>query len=425
MKRLLFLIYLLPLWALGQSGLHLQFMPNAPTGQFFQPALLAEMDMHAVRLSGDGSLWFNSSSLTYGTLQGATNYLTDEFKQELIADLDAGNSFQAGYHYSQMLNFKIGKSRWGLSWRNRWGVNANFDNPLSMGLLLRGNAPYAGQTISDDGIFVRNFRYWEIGLATAFELGKKAKIGIRPKVLFGQRLFGIENFDYSLFTAADGSRIDVEGAYDFIFGARDNLVSNQMGFGLDLGFMYDITEAWRLQASVIDLGQIAWNADRYNSDFDLDYEGIDLVDLITTDDGSNAVLITDTLRTLLRPDSTLETILVGLPTQLSLAVGRKIGQKGSLMLSAHIAPGELAPRFEQLLVNLTYHHQFTKWLMLGINAYGGGPDQYGLGAVGMIQIVKEDQLFISIYGGMDNAMGLLLPALGQGSGAQVGVSMGF
>lgn len=425
MKRTLFLIYLLPLWALGQSGLHLQFMPNAPAGQFFQPALLAEMDMNGLRLSGDGSLWFNSSSVTYGTLQGVTNYLTDDFKQELISDLDTDNSFQAGYHYSEMLNFKIGKTRWGISWRNRWGVNGNFENPLSMGLLLRGNAPYAGQTISDEGIFVRNFRYWELGIATAFKVTDKIKVGLRPKILFGQRFLGIENLDYSLFTAADGSRVDVSGNYDFVFEAEGNKAINQTGFGLDIGLIYDITEDWRLQASAIDVGRINWETDRYAGDLELDYAGIDLQDLITTNDGSNAIFITDTLRTLLSPDSTRGTTSVGLPTQLSLSIGRKMGKNGQLMLSGHVAPGDLAPRFDQVLVNLTYHHQVTKWLMLGLNAYGGGPDRYGVGAVGMIKIVKGDDLFVSIYGSMDNALGLLLPAQGQGSGAHVGVSMGF
>jgi len=425
MKRILFLIYLLPLWALGQSGLHLQFMPNAPAGQFYQPALLAEMQMSALRLSGEGSVWLNSASVTYETLQGVTNYLTDDFKQQLIADLGVDNGFQAGNHYSEMLNFRVGKTRWGVSWRNRWGINGDFDNPLSMGLLLRGNAPYAGQTISDEGIFIRNFRYWELGLSTAFNLGEKVKIGLRPKILFGQRFLGIENLDYSLFTAADGSRIEVGGKYDFVFEAAGQKAINQTGFGIDIGLIYDITEDWRLQAAAIDVGQINWKADRYESDFDLDYEGIDLLDLITTDDGSNAIFITDTLRTLLSPDSTREKFALGLPTQLSLSIARKMGEKGQLMLSGHVAPGDIAPRFDQVLVNLAYHHQFTKWLMLGINGYVGGPDQYGVGAVGMIQIVKGDELFVSIYGGLDNAIGLLFPAQGQGSGAQLGVSMGF
>lgn len=400
-------------------------MANAPTGQFFQPALLAEMQMTKLRLSGDGSAWFNSSSVTYGTLQGLSNYLTDDFKQELIADLDTDNAFQAGYHYSEMSNFQVGKTRWGISWRNRWGLNVNFDNPLSMGLLLRGNAPYAGQTISDEGIFIRNYRYWELGLSSAFTLGEKAKIGIRPKLLLGQRYLGIENLDYSLFTSAIGDQITVDGDYDMVFEADGQKPINQLGFGLDIGIIYDINENWRLQAAVIDLGRINWQADRYQSSFDLDYEGIDLVNLITTTDGSNAVLITDTLRTLLSPDSTRESFGVGLPTQLSLSIGRKIGSKGQLMLSGHVAPGDLAPRFEQVLVNLAYQHQFAPWLMLGVNAYGGGPDRYGLGAVGMIQIVKGDELFVSIYGGLDNALGLLLPAQGQGSGVQLGVSMGF
>jgi len=425
MKRILFLIYLLPLWALGQSGLHLQYMANAPTGQFYQPALLTEMQMNTLRLSGGGGAWLKSASVTYETLQGISNFLTDDFKRQLIADLDTDNSFQMGYDYNQMLNFKAGKARLGISWRNRWGLNGDFENPLSMGLLLRGNASYAGEIISDEGIMLRNFRYWELGLSAASTIGEKVKLGVRAKLLLGQRFLGIENLDYNLFTATDGGRITVDGAYDFVFDAVGNEATDNIGLGVDLGIIYDINEKWRFQAAAVDIGYINWNADRYQNSFDLDYEGVDLQDLITTSDGSNAVFITDTLRTLLTPDSTRETFATSLPMQLSMAIGRKIGEKGQLMLSGHVAPGDIAPRFDQVLVNLAYHHQFTKWLMLGVNAYGGGPDTYGLGAVGMIQIVKGDELFVSIYGGMDNALGLLLPAQGQGSGAQVGVSMGF
>ncbi len=425
MKKILFCIFLLPLFSLGQSGLHLQFMPDAPAGQFFQPALLADMEMTALRLSGAGSLWLNSSTVTYESLLGITNYLTDDFKQNLIADLDADNRFQVAYNYGEMLNFRTGKLRWGISWRNRWATNGGFDNPLTMGLVLRGNAPYAGQTIADQGVYMRSFRAWELGLSAAFSIKEKFKIGIRPKVLFGQRYTAMEKLDYSLFTAANGTRLEVNGTYDAFFNKESVRAFDQMGLGVDVGVIYDISEKWRIQLSAVDLGHINWQVERFQGDLDFEYEGINLLELLGPDPESPNFFITDTLRTLLLPDSSHESYRMGLPSQFSLAVSRKLGEKGKMMLSAHLAPGAVAPQYELPLVNLAYHHQFTSWLMLGINAYGGGPDQYGLGAVAMLQFVKKDEYVVNIFGSMDNALGVLIPARGQGSGLNVGASIGF
>lgn len=420
------MIYLLPVLAVGQSGLHLQYMANAPAGQFYQPALLAEMKMESVRLSGDGSLWFNSSSVSIGTLQTATNYLTDDFKLRLVNDLESSdNKFQAGYHYSELLNFITGNIRWGISWRNRWGLNGEFDKPETMGLLLRGNAPYAGETIAEEGLFMRNVRYWEIGLSSAFDVGEKIKIGIRAKLLLGDQLRGIQELDYRFFTASDGSQIATEGNYDLVFKAANSTLLSQPGFGVDFGVIYDYSENWRLQASITDVGQMRWKADRYRGNFNLDYKGLDLVDLINTTDGSNAIFITDTLRTQLAPDSSREDFFHGLPTQINIGARRKVGTKGHFMLSTHLSPGDIALKADRILLNLTYHHQFAPWLMLGVNAYGGGPDRFGAGAVGMVQIIHGDELFISIFGSVDNALSFLIPQQGQGSGVNIGASMGF
>jgi len=411
---------MLPLLAAAQNGLNLQFMPNAPAGQFYQPALLAEMEMDAFRLSGHGAAWYNSSSVSFATIQGISNFLTEDFKQTLIADLTDGNRFELGLRYGQMLNFKTGKLKWGLSWRDRWEMGAAFDNPNTMGLLLRGNAPYAGQTVADEAVSGKLSNFWEIGVSLAFSIKENLHVGIRPKLLLGRQYVSLENLDYSLFTAPLGTQLTVDGSYDAMYDLSEAGWTDQLGYGVDVGIVFDPTEKWRIQLAALDIGQSSWEVDRFNGDLAFDYEGVNLLYLFGPDGEDPAFFITDTLRTLLSPDSSREEITVALPSQFSAAVTRRVGANGKAILSAHFSPAQSI-----LLTNVAYHHQITRWWMLGANAYLGGNDGFGFGAITMFQVIKEDQLYFNFGVGSENLSGVVLPTQGQGAGLHVGESLGF
>jgi hypothetical protein len=422
--RLLLLSFLLPLGGIAQNGLHLQFLPEAPGSAFYQPANLAMMELNTVRFSGDGSLWLNTNSLSFATLQQAENFITEDFKQVLVSDLEEENRFQFGYHYGGQLDFRFGKTCWSVWGRIRSGLNGRFENPLTAGLILRGNAPYAGQSLRDRNMRYRNFLAYETGIGTAFQLNEKLRVGIRATVLHGQSMVSLERVAYELTTAEDGSRLQLNGGYNAYFMAPDPERSDNWGGGLDIGIIYDLNPNWQLQAAVADLGWINWRSDRYLGTLDLDYQGFDLQELVEVGGDGRSLLVTDTLRSLLG-DSSRGTFRMSLPTQASLALRYALTEKDMLIFSTQLALSGSAPTFQWPMLNVAYHRHLGEVLVLGVNAYVGGADEYGLGGVALLKLAAANGFHFSLYGTLDNALGLILPGVGQGSGGNAGLSIGF
>lgn len=171
--------------------------------------------------------------------------------------------------------------------------------------LKDGNTPYIGKTFDLGGFGVNATLYNEIALGLSKKVNDKLTVGGRVKVLMGIANVDMTDSDMSVYTAADGQTIRLHSRQDIRVSAPleytldgqfvewDNLKfdddkinarflmnTKNLGFGLDLGAEYKLSERLHLQASLLDLGFIRWNDNvhRFSQNTTFDWQGADISD---------------------------------------------------------------------------------------------------------------------------------------------------
>lgn len=422
MKQIFFLLHIcLSTAVFAQNGLHLQFLPQHNASAAYQPANLLLQDFETFSVGADGALWINNTSITLDALFQSNNIISEDLKLQMIDQLGTENQFQQGYHINfGEVHFKLGKQRYSLSYRDRSGFFLRFGNPLTAGLIFRGNAPYAGQTITDENTALRQYRMSEGAIGTGFEIGK-VKIGVRAKFLYGRNVTAIDHLSYSLTTAALGDVLSLTSDHD-IYLLENNPSPAGLGAGLDLGAIYDLNDKWQLQVSLTDLGAVSWDTERYQHQVSFDFEGFDLRELIDANGSGQDFFVTDTLRSLLFPTSESSRYMMSLPTTLTVGVKHPLSEKARLMGSLSYGLTGQAPSTRSPLLNVAYHRDFTKHITLGANAYGGGMDLFGVGLFGEANVSLKDYQ-LRIFALADNLVGGVLSDVGRGVSAQAGISI--
>jgi hypothetical protein len=168
-------------------------------------------------------------------------------------------------------------------------IQGNFALPKDLFVLaLKGNVGFLGSTIDLTGLDARVRYFHEFGMGVSKNIGNKFRIGVRGKLLFGllnaslnNRSLGLTiNNDYTYDFNADLSA-SISGPVKVYKGAGnkiDSVVIDQdqftkpafflntknMGFGLDLGAVYQVTDKISLSASITDLAFIKWKKDVTN-----------------------------------------------------------------------------------------------------------------------------------------------------------------
>jgi hypothetical protein len=189
-------------------------------------------------------------------------------------------------------------------------MNGNTVIPKDLfSLALLGNENFVGKSI-DLSTFRADVKYYrEIGFGFSKNFTNKLRIGVRGKVLSGianasidNNSFGITvNSDYTHTLDADmivnlsaplivkkNTAGDIEsvtfddsalkttkGKIDFLKGKKN------MGFGIDIGATYDISDKFTVSAAVTDLGYIKWknNLANFKAESQFKFSGLNMVDV--------------------------------------------------------------------------------------------------------------------------------------------------
>ena len=407
----------------AQFGLHLQFLPEQGSAQYLQPAYIGSQEFQYVQVSTEGTFWIGSTSITLDGILDEGNYISNSAKNQILSQLEKKNNrLQAGASWGLHLNFKALKRVWQASFRQHTGFYTGINDSSTVGLVLRGNAPYAGQKLSDQNVFFRNMRYNEYALATAFSIGK-GKLGIRAKLLQGRQATLIDDLSYTFFTAADGARIEVQSDYNIrktISGGP-----NGWGAGVDVGLTYPINEKLSFQASLLNLGFINWQGQRTKSIVDFAYEGTEVDNILGDDLSSGNFFSMDTLLQLFFPDTIQSSFNTSLPTSLQIGFSYRLSEKERLHASLHQSFSKASPSTYVPLLNLAYHYELSPNFLVGANLYGGGIERYGLGLLASTDFIISEQIRIGIYAALDNALGGIIPSNARGLSMQGGISVGW
>lgn len=206
------------------------------------------------------------------------------------------------------------------------GLHAYADVPYSKDLLLfmaKGNDSFLGETMhllrKDHKIDITSYLSASVGYS--MEVLPQLTVGARGKLLFGIANVGIENSEVTIHTDENDYTLTISGN---ILGRTSSVVPLQLpgfgedtssrsenpsfadifkniGFGFDIGAVYDLNETMKVSLSVTDIGMIHWAAGskefrshKGNSAFY--FSGLD-VDLSNTDDlGSMVESLADSLQ---------------------------------------------------------------------------------------------------------------------------------
>lgn len=196
------------------------------------------------------------------------------------------------------LGFRVRDWYFGFNISERQQMQFTYPKDIAT-LLLKGNAPFKNELMDLSAFNTQVMYFREYGLAVSKKVGRDWTFGVRPKLLFGKGYADTEIDDMSIYWGTDSVRIngnarvnisapvdvvhDNEGNFDG-FEERDNidvmdyaLSSNNMGFAIDLGAIYNY-DRFNFSASVVDLGFIKWKDDvnQLSVNGTFDYTGVDV-----------------------------------------------------------------------------------------------------------------------------------------------------
>lgn len=215
------------------------------------------------------------------------------------------------------MGFKAGKSLY-VSLDVTERVLGNFALPKDLFVLaLKGNNDFLGKTIDLSGLDSRLQYFHEFGMGLSKNIGNKLRIGVRGKLLFGIANFSMNNktlgltvnndyswdfnadlaanisgpvkvymnnknmidsvvFDNKKFQKTGSDQTDINKVISFLTNTKN------MGLGVDLGAVYQLTDRINLSASITDLGFINWKSDVTNlkASSTFKFNGFNITDVV-------------------------------------------------------------------------------------------------------------------------------------------------
>ncbi len=414
--------------ARAQFGLQTGLLRDRIWSQSYNPANLAFSDYETFQFGSQANGWFGNNHAAIEGVFAENNTITTATANRIVSELSNRNVINAGYSWElASVNLKFGERKWGFYLNQGLSATAGFDEPRTLGLILNGNGPYKGDTITENEIF-GNVRQWRsLGAGTTFDLGEKIKLGVRLNLLQGSRLFNLESSSYQFYTSQNGTTLDLEADYTFYntpaFRSTGIFDFNGFGASAGAGIVAELNDKMTIEAAVTEMGVISWSTDKNTRVVRLeDFEGI-VINSILTDslDGllDNQV---DSLTNLVLPDSTRENYIAPTPMRIRAGWTYKIGENGLLNATVAYSPFRRGSYTALPLISVAYQHEVAKGLRLSANAYGGGYDNYGFGLMGTYRI-DAGKAKIDILIGSDNFMGLLIPSVGKGMNLFGGVGL--
>jgi hypothetical protein len=309
MRSKLFIISLFLLAAISllqaQSDMLLYGLRRVPQSNFGNPAFIPEANTVVgvpiissisnsvysssfsfndifVEKAGSDSLYLNLNKITNSSSDN--NYVTEYFENDLL-----------------YLGFKINRSFLNIGIRNRLYSRAIYATDL-VKLAWDGNANYIGEELQLNSTFINHDHFISYYAAFAFAIGNNVNLGVRASLNQGLSSIQTEKNQIVMETAnhqenvyslnantafvINTSGLNSDSAKED-FSATDYALNFQnLGFSIDFGGDFKLSERIKLNFSVLDLGFTNWksNLKTYEStDTNVHFSGI-YADISTTED---------------------------------------------------------------------------------------------------------------------------------------------
>ena len=262
------------------DGIGFTLLPQMPYSNYYNPGIAVPYrGIVGVAFSNVNVAAYNSS-IKYKNMFGDDKTVIDAVN--LVNNL---NEYDNVFNTSLTLDFanagfRVNRFFINIDWRMRMNTNLNYSRDF-LGFFVFGNGYYMGQDNPCDfklGMDVTLFS--ELALGVQWRLTDRLTIGARPKLLFGLANVTIDNGKTKIYTdpntynmTADvdltvkaATVLQVEGDnLDDFFKSFDSVAVNRLfdlseniGYGIDLGASYSFNNHFGLAAGIYDLGFIRW-----------------------------------------------------------------------------------------------------------------------------------------------------------------------
>ena len=234
---------------------------------------------------GNGSI--NSNAITNSFFKSyfyTNSFIDDNLKQQQVDRLKSSNRIGSDIKVGIYGQYKINKIRYeaGVTYRDLRAIQFSAD---AFKLLFYGNSMFAGQEASLKPLNSYNLNYQSFYVGAKKNIGKNENITIGARIGFirGGRLQKVNSKNLSLYTAADGTYLTLNGKFDIAY-TDDSTYSNvppMNGGGLSTDLFFSVKDGrneWVFE--VLDLGFIRWNnLVSYSGDGSYTYSGIEVDNL--------------------------------------------------------------------------------------------------------------------------------------------------
>ncbi len=327
---------------------------------------------------------------------------------EIINEFDDINTLENNFKVNT-IGVGVKFKNFDIDFRHNVRFNARLDYPKELAkLIFEGNSQFIGETV-DFGPSVDFFSYHEYGVGVSRSFGP-VSLGARVKYLSGIGLIRTNSSEASLFTDDDvfqltfntdysilsSNTLEIDGLSDFTFQSDlvNQFLSPNNGWAFDFAASFQVSDALKFSASIIDLGSIDWNDDTssFTSRGSFTYEGFDLDDFLLNDDVEFEVKL-DTLEEVFAFEESTAEVNTKLGTKLYLAGQYQITEK--IQLGALLALNDTA--FEGNAYGLNVQYSLGKRSLVGLN-YSYRKDSFSNLGIQFLAHVGP----IVIFGNTDN-----------------------
>ncbi len=259
---------------------------NLPQARYYNPGIMPEYKgfFSIPLLSGVGSI-ASSSSFTIKDLFFNKKISSSSF----LAKIEDKNILSSGFATDVIgFGFKKGKNFMSLNVTTKTDFSIKYSKDL-FNFLINGNSSFSGEDILLVGTSFDMSSYIETGLGYSRELSSKLSVGGKFKFLLGvanvnanfNELELNRNLNDNTIKSSSDFSVNSYGRFLLDYNNTDELLINfgNLGFGIDLGANYRLSDKLQLFASIVDLGYLKWSEygeTFYNDGSTFSYDGSNL-----------------------------------------------------------------------------------------------------------------------------------------------------
>jgi len=383
---------------------------------------------------GTAALTYNN--ITSTNAEGKTVIIANDF----IDRLNKKNTVWANTDF-ETFHLAFGKDRWQVSVNHAVKTNNSMTFPKELAqLALQGNAQFLGQTVNIAPEFnASTYSEWAVGTAInydRFTFGAKLKfLGGLSNFSSGNAVASIHTNDASVYelTLASDYTINSAGLLDVTgldgdggevainttdMDGLDALFGQNKGIAFDIGATFRLHDKLTFSGSILDIGSINWkeNAKVYSSNGTYEYKGLDLLNLIESEDADFGQ-IADTLSEIFQFTKAEQSYRTALAWRTYWTVSYKFSEK--FRVGGLIHTRRLKGNFDPT-VAINAALDLGRWWTLGTNLSHGKSTGFAIGANTAIRLGP-----IQLFFATDNLPALFNVVNNSYAHARLGMNLGF